>query len=120
MKSASRYTLLAAFLGSLSTLAAAGTAGDEPTRRTVHFTDLDLTRASGARALYQRIRSAAEEVCVPPIASDPCAAADSRPCIEAAIERAVSDVNSPLLTDYYRSKRGPPVLIADRQAGRPR
>jgi len=116
MKSAICYTLLAAFLGSVSALAAAGTARDEPPRRTVHFADLDLTRASGARALYQGIRSAAQAVCAPPIASDPYAAANSRPCVEAAIERAVSDVNAPLLTDYYRSTRRPPVLIVDRQA----
>jgi len=120
MKSAICYTLLAAFLGSGSALAAAGTAPDEPARRTVHFADLDLTGASGARALYQRIRSAAQAVCAPPITSDPYAAVNSRPCIEAAIERAVSDVNAPSLTDYYQSKRRSPVLIADRQGRTPR
>jgi UrcA family protein len=72
----------------------------------VHYADLDLATRAGAEALYWRLKWASEDVC-----------ADSRTlqsltlvnqCVEAAVGRAVAEVNSPLLMGYYtaRVRRG--------------
>jgi UrcA family protein len=114
MKAVMRCTLLAVFLGSLSAVAAAGVAGDEPAMRTVKFADLDLSHAAGVLALYKRIQYAAQEVCEPLIARDLQAIAISKRCMEQAISRAVADVNAPLLTSYYLTESSPSPIIARR------
>jgi UrcA family protein len=70
---------------------------DDTPRVVVRYDDLDLTSEQGAVTLYQRISGAARQVC--PNASGPSLRAMQlqRSCISAAIERAVTDVNSPTL-----------------------
>jgi UrcA family protein len=70
----------------------------------VEFADLDVTRAPGAAALYQRIKHAASNVCRN---WDPMGLVEIRQlnidCMQAAIARAVADVNRPALTAYAAS-----------------
>jgi UrcA family protein len=114
MKSVIHCTLLTMFLGSLCAVATAGAAGDEPATRTVKFADLDLNHSAGVVALYNRIQHAAREVCEPMNARDLQSIAVSMRCREQAIERAVADVNAPLLTTYNLTKSAPTATIARR------
>ena len=99
MKTASRFALAFSTLSLLagSATALAGTRlGDIPTK-TVSFRDLDLSTASGAEALYERIAAAAREV---------CRGAELNAiheCREIAIEDAVKGVGNPLLSSVHRS-----------------
>ena len=92
---------------------------DEPPQRVVRYADLDLTRPAGAATLYSRLRAAARDVCDPVNPRD----RTSGNCAEAAMARAVADVNAPVLTDYYLSKTGQDVktfesLRRERQTAR--
>jgi UrcA family protein len=75
---------------------------DEPVKRVVNFSDLDLSRDAGIATLYSRIRFAAREVCEP--INDWSLRMDNSDCRYHAIARAVADVNSPTLTSYYLTK----------------
>ncbi len=90
--------------------------GLEFAQRTVKFADLDLTRTTGAEALYSRIRSAARQVCAPSLASWEWKAIETtRPCIDKAITRAVADVNAPMLTSYYMARSRQTIRLAEKQ-----
>jgi UrcA family protein len=105
--------LCATLLGALSTPASAGESV-QLARRVVKFADLDLTRGAGVAELYSRIRSAARDVCEPPIASDRESTILARACVAQAIERAIADVNSPQLTSYYLAKTRRVIAVAQR------
>jgi len=113
MKSAIQLVILAACLSPLSAVAAAASDQAVPAR-TVHFADLDLTNAEGAGVLYGRIREAARDVCAPADSSNLQQLAFSQHCTQAAIGRAVNEVNAPLLSSYYLSRNKPAVTIAGR------
>jgi UrcA family protein len=66
----------------------------EPPSVVVSYSDLDLSTTEGARTLYARISRAAQEICPFQDAVGPSRVAKNRACREAAIERAVSAVNS--------------------------
>jgi UrcA family protein len=95
-------------LGLLSAAAMAGNRPASPSdgapRVVVHYDDLDLTSEQGALTLYQRISGAAKEVC--PSARGPGLLPMQlrRACIASAIERAVSDVNSPTLATVVAAR----------------
>jgi UrcA family protein len=72
----------------------------------VHFADLNLNSIEGATALYRRLQSAAESVCTEGNPKDLEIAARAKTCVSAAISAAVTQVNQPTLTAYYRSKLG--------------
>ncbi len=114
MKSAIRTTLVAALLGSVSAIATAGDATNEVPQRTVHFADLNLASPSGVMVLYQRIRTAARAVCEPLVFSDLQWQAEGQRCTHEAIQRAVYEVNAPLLTGYYLAKNRPAITVAQR------
>lgn len=114
MKSAIRPTLVAVLLGSMSAVAIAGNATSEVPQRTVRFADLNLTSPSGVVVLYQRIRSAARAVCEPLVLSDLQWQAKGQRCTHEAIQRAVYEVNAPLLTGYYLAKNRPVITVARR------
>jgi UrcA family protein len=70
--------------------------GDVATK-TVRFKDLDLSTAEGAQTLYDRIASAAREVCRGEMYRL------ARKCRMRALDEAVSGVGSPLLSSIHRS-----------------
>ena len=63
---------------------------------TISYRDLDLSSKAGVQALLQRIRKTARRLCAssPTIPQNP---APYRKCVDAAVARAVQDVNSPQL-----------------------
>jgi len=80
-------------------------------RAYVSYADLDLSTEEGATALYNRIVRAAHRVCPRPHSLNIRAAQMTNQCIDAAVERAVNDVNSPQLArvgaaNGKRSSRG--------------
>ena len=95
------YTALYCTLGTaaLCGLSASVEAADQdvPTK-TVKFADLNIANLAGAKVLYSRIRAAAREVCAYPASGDPILREAVHACIEKAIDKAVKDVNSPVLT----------------------
>ena len=80
-------------------------ADTESVSKTVKFGDLDINGPDGAKALYKRIRVAAESLCSP---------VDGRlltqhqvftRCVRGSVQRAVVQVQSPAL-NQYAMKRG--------------
>jgi len=80
-----------------SALSTSAEAEDVPTK-TVRFSDLDLTKSDGAKVLYGRIRAAARNVCEASNGTDPILRMAVKGCIEKAVDKAVKDVNAPMLT----------------------
>ena len=79
---------------------AAGAAGPVPVHApaiTVRYSDLDISTAEGADALYRRIAIAAAKVCPNVDPADLERYAKIRQCRQLAIDRAVEAVHSPLL-----------------------
>jgi UrcA family protein len=102
--------IFAGVLGSLTAEAAATTvttsvtpAGEQSSSRTVSFGDLNLANRQGLLRLYSRIRSAAREVCEPPVVSFAAAYVGQMACEKRAIEQAVADVRSSQLTTLHMS-----------------
>jgi UrcA family protein len=77
---------------------------EQPPTRVVKFGDLDLNHSAGVGKLYSRIRSAAREVCEPSEGISVKLLRLRRDCIQDAAARAVAEVNSPALTDYFLDK----------------
>jgi UrcA family protein len=72
-------------------------AEDAPSK-TVRFNDLDISKSDGAKVLYNRIRAAAQDVCGLSTGTDPILRMALKGCIEKAVDKAVKDVNAPMLT----------------------
>lgn len=85
-------SLLAGSLG----VAYAAPAQDLP-QVVVSYGDLDLSSSEGVHKLYERIASAASQVCPYPNARELGQAMVNRSCRDAAISRAVREVKSPQL-----------------------
>jgi len=72
----------------------------------VRFDDLRLISTVGAAVLYGRIENAADRACGGP--SDGLQLAQQqryRKCMDETVAKAVSDVNHPILNQFYESKR---------------
>jgi UrcA family protein len=87
----------------------AAVAGESPTvqSRNVHYGDLNLESQQGVAQLYSRLSYAARRVCSDGHTWSGAAqkSAESK-CIHNAIANAVSKVNKPQLTAFYRTKNG--------------
>jgi UrcA family protein len=105
--------LFSALISGTSAIASA--AGDtDSMQKTVKYADLSVSTASGAAALYNRIRIASEEVCAPLGHGDLSSKMKVKACAHKAIADAVSQVNQPSLTAVYSAKNGAslPMLAA--------
>jgi UrcA family protein len=94
------YTAISCVMGAAALSAALSTslkAEDAPSK-TVRFSDLDITKSDGAKVLYSRIRAAARNVCESSTGTDPILRVAIKGCIEKAVDKAVKDVNAPMLT----------------------
>jgi UrcA family protein len=98
-----RRAAIALALVSVATVSAA-TSLDSPPQRVVKFGDVNLATDTGVAVLYSRIRNAAREVCEATSVWNVGALLASKECTDRAIERAVEDINAPLLTSYHRSR----------------
>jgi UrcA family protein len=97
------YTAISCVMGTaaLGTALSTSVQAEDAPHKTVRFKDLDITTPDGAKVLYSRIRAAARDVCDESIARDPILAAAIKACIDKAVDKAVKDVNAPMLT-YLR------------------
>jgi UrcA family protein len=68
----------------------------------VRFTDVDLSKISGAIVLYARIRQAAGTVCQSLESRELGFAQKHRVCMDKAVSDAVASVNRPLLSQYHQ------------------
>jgi len=84
----------------------------------VRFDDLRLLSTVGAAVLYSRIERAADRACGGPSDNLQLAAQKRyRTCMDETVAKAVSDVNHPILNQFYESKRrnranNPPAAVA--------
>jgi UrcA family protein len=94
------YTAISCVMGTAALGAALSTsveAEDVPSK-IVRFKDLDLTKSDDAKVLYSRIRAAARDVCELSTSGDPILRPAVKGCIEKAVDKAVKDINAPMLT----------------------
>jgi len=80
----------------------------------VKYADLNLNSEAGAAVLYQRIRSAAAQVCGTFGVRDLSAQAAAKACQARAIGEAVATVHAPALTQVYEGKTA--VAVVERVA----
>jgi UrcA family protein len=94
------YTAISCVMGAaaLSTALSASVKAEDAPTKTVRFSDLDITKSDGAKVLYSRIRAAARNVCELSTGTDPILRMAIKGCIEKAVDKAVKDVNAPMLT----------------------
>jgi len=109
--SAAARTVAICIAATLGYTAAAGTSlsvTNSQLQYVVRFSDLDVSKAAGATALYARIRRAARIVCDPGESREMGLAAIYRECMEESIANAVAKVDRPLLSQYHQvqTKRG--------------
>jgi UrcA family protein len=83
-------------LGALQMTAQA--ADDALPSRRVSYADLDISKPAGAKALYNRIVRAANEVCAFNAFSSLGTNQKVSACVDHAIDKAVKDVDSPALS----------------------
>ena len=109
MKLVIPVSLVALGLGALASVNAQGVqevvvtgnnaAGAVPHSKTVKFSDLDLSKPEGQKALLTRIHGAAGEVCAPkPETKDVNGSAGYKKCVGDAVSGAVAKVGNPGLT----------------------
>jgi UrcA family protein len=79
----------------------------EVTRRVVNYSDLDITHDAGAAVLYARIVAATRQVCDPPALVYGELRTHAAQCLEHALDQAVTDVDSPALTNYHLTRVKP-------------
>jgi UrcA family protein len=92
--------------GPITWVANAAQADEAVPHKVVHFKDLNLSSTEGAAVLYGRIRSAASEVCGKGDRFNLSQSQTIKICINDAVSRAVSEINSPVLTSLYQAKTG--------------
>src|SRR5882724_11188609 len=97
-------------------------AWDDAPKKTVSYTDLDLARPAGDEKLYQRIKSAARDVCRWLEGPELDKIKPHRDCVDTAIGRAVVQVNHPQFSAYFAAhnpgKSVPVVTGLPEQTGR--
>ena len=106
-----RRTLLACTLVATLVAGSVPALADPPARArtladsiTVRFADLNVHSAEGARALYGRIRSAAQTVCGPRFSLwDGGHVTAWKQCYRLTIDDAVARINQPLLTNLHQN-----------------
>jgi UrcA family protein len=74
---------------------AADMSGGERDQVTVHFGDLDLSKAEGVNVLRHRIQFAAESVCDPGVLHTPLANMRVRECVKTAVSHALEQIGLP-------------------------
>jgi UrcA family protein len=107
MSSKIRSLLLSALALVASSFAMADTVVNVKSE-TVRYDDLRLISAVGAAVLYSRLRHAAERACTSLDGKTPQLSSRYRACVDDAVSKAVADVNEPVLTKYYETKRNSP------------
>jgi UrcA family protein len=83
----------------------------------VSYADLDLRDPAGAERLYKRLDQTARQVCgSPTLANSAIIAPGYKACVVEAVERAVAEVDSPLLSAYHAARIGKSARAVERVA----
>jgi len=102
-------TILTTILAATAQLACAADPVDDSRRQiVVRFADLNLESAHGAAALYNRLNGAAKDVCREEGTRDVASIVRVKTCVAAAVSAAVTRIDRPVLTAYYRAKLAGP------------
>ena len=72
---------------------------DSSRERVVSYAGLDLTKPADAKRLYQRVKTAARDVCWMPGLGAMIATEHRRHCVKEATERALAQVDAPGLKE---------------------
>jgi UrcA family protein len=91
-------------LNSVTSAALASQTFSSVPRVVVHYGELDLSRAEGARVLYKRIQRAAFRVCERSIIPVSIRAIKTSACYQDAIAKAVADVNNAQLYSIHQTR----------------
>jgi len=106
MKTFAKYRVATAVLATLICGAALADAFPDPSM-TVSYADLNIKSQAGVATLYKRIKKAAYEVCQIPVGTHQIRIEkELKECKEDAVDRAVAQVNLPMLTTLHQSKTG--------------
>jgi UrcA family protein len=109
-------TLFAALTCSIATVSFASDSSDALQVK-VKYDDLNVSSASGATALYNRIRRAAETACQPVKNPNVFPRKLFYVCMQKAISDAINEVNEPALFTIANAKTGTkPIMLASGQA----
>jgi UrcA family protein len=101
------YMLLLSFVAATASSVATADALVNVKSEVVRYDDIRLISTVGAAVLYGRLHNAAERACGGPLAGPPQLAHQQRyrTCMSESLTKAVDEVNHPILTQYYESKR---------------
>lgn len=100
-----QYVAIGVFTAALA-LAAPNPATAEPQQVKVNLSGIDLTSDAGADQALRRIRNAARAVCGVRGGAQPYRdRADARDCAREAMQQAVDDLNSPLVSRRLQRNR---------------
>ena len=79
----------------------------------VSFADLNLDSPQGAKAMFARIKGAAQRVCREEAIDDLSAYHEWRACVHDATDKAVASLNAPMVTALNSGQRfAQPVFLA--------
>ena len=92
--------------GPITCVADAAHADEAVPHKVVRFKDLNLSSTEGAAVLYGRITSAANEVCGTWDRFNLSQSHAIKICVNEAVSRAVTQINSPMLTSLHEAKTG--------------
>ena len=92
--------------GPITWVANAAQADEAVPHKLVSFKDLNTSSTEGAAVLYERIKSAANEVCGKRDRVELSQSHAIQACINQAVSRAVAQVDRPMLTSLYNAKTG--------------
>ena len=95
-------------LGAVMTQEAAAAPAESVPAVVVKYDAMSLTTEPGVRALYRRLEAAARSVCPAESNRDLISTTVARQCREAAVDRAVRQINNPRLAEMrvVGAKRG--------------
>jgi UrcA family protein len=119
MRRATHTALLAAVATAAAQLALADSSYYVIPMQRVDYSDIDLSRAAGANALYERLQTAAREVCRPLDSEQLALHKHYVNCRTRAVADAVARIDNPLLTALHEFKTGLPAP-ATLMAGAPK
>jgi UrcA family protein len=108
MRQVKLTVLMAALTAGAMQVALASGTDVQPVSRQVNYSDLDVTQASGVKALYHRLVVASGAVCERYEDAELSRMRPYKICVGRALSAAIADINNPLLTSYYESKTGMP------------
>ena len=72
----------------------------------VGYADLDLSRPSDVQRLYSRLQTAADSICLAPPSYEVARYSAYQRCLQAVLDRAVSQVPSQALLALHRASAG--------------